>query len=187
MILNRSECDPVEQQSVPVTCAVKHEMLRAEQVNFAFRQNAVYKHPAPPEQRTERAGSVITFRNEERSMKQTVVFTLLVAVALALPACKFRSSGIAGSGVRKTEKRELKSFSAIDTTGAYEIHIACQKPASFEIEADDNILPLIKTEVRDGILFVNSDERYHTSKPVIRSEEHTSELQSRLHLVCRLL
>src|SRR5256884_4609744 len=25
------------------------------------------------------------------------------------------------------------------------------------------------------------------SRPVIRSEEHTSELQSRLHLVCRLL
>ena len=99
-------------------------------------------------------------------MKQTIVFTLLVAVGLALPACKFRSSGLAGSGVRKTEKRELKSFSAIDTTGAYEIHIACQKPAGFEIEADDNILPLIKTEVRDGILFVSSDERYHTAKPV---------------------
>jgi hypothetical protein len=99
-------------------------------------------------------------------MKQTIVFTLLVVVGLALPACKFNASGIAGSGVRKTEKRELKSFSAMDTTGAYEIHIACQKPASFEIEADDNILPLIKTEVRDGILFVNSDVRYHTSKPV---------------------
>jgi len=99
-------------------------------------------------------------------MKQTIVIALLVAMGLALPACKFRSSGIAGSGVRKTEKRDLKSFSAIDTTGAYEINIACQKTASFEIDADDNILPLIKTEVRDGILFVNSDERYNTSKPV---------------------
>jgi len=99
-------------------------------------------------------------------MKQTIVFTLLVSVSLAAAACKFSGSGVAGSGVRKTEKRELKSFSAIDTTGAYEIRIACQKPASFEIEADDNILPLIKTEVRDGILFVNSDERYHTSKPI---------------------
>src|SRR5205809_4520010 len=27
----------------------------------------------------------------------------------------------------------------------------------------------------------------HGSRPPIRSEEHTSELQSRLHLVCRLL
>src|SRR5437870_11027685 len=31
-----------------------------------------------------------------------------------------------------------------------------------------------------------SRERYETS-PVVRSEEHTSELQSRGHLVCRLL
>src|SRR5437016_9343726 len=97
-------------------------------------------------------------------MKRKTVLLLLVACGLVLSGCKFHR-GIAGSGVRKTEKRELKSFNAIDTTGAYEINIACQKSAGFEIEADDNILPLIKTEVRDGTLFVNSDERYHTAKP----------------------
>jgi hypothetical protein len=130
--------------------------------SFAFGGTAVYKtsRSSGAENRTRR------FNNEDRSMKQTIVFALLVAIGLAAPACKFAGSGIAGSGVRKTEKRELKSFTAIDTTGAYEIHIACQKPASFEIEADDNLLPLIKTEVRDGILFVTSDERYHTAKPV---------------------
>src|SRR3989304_9215281 len=35
-------------------------------------------------------------------------------------------------------------------------------------------------EERDG-------ERAHRGRRIIRSEEHTSELQSRLHLVCRLL
>src|SRR2546422_5343553 len=30
-------------------------------------------------------------------------------------------------------------------------------------------------------------DRAHLSEPLVRSEEHTSELQSRLHLVCRLL
>src|SRR5687768_18087124 len=30
-------------------------------------------------------------------------------------------------------------------------------------------------------------ELAHVARPVVRSEEHTSELQSRLHLVCRLL
>ena len=34
-----------------------------------------------------------------------------------------------------------------------------------EIEADDNILPLIRTEVRDGILFVTNTEEYRPSKP----------------------
>src|SRR5437879_1103152 len=96
-------------------------------------------------------------------MKRKTVVLLLLVCGLVLSGCKLHR-GIAGSGVRKPEKRDLKSFNAIDTTGAYEIDVTCQKPASFEIEADDNILPLIKTEVRDGILFVSSDQPYHSSK-----------------------
>src|SRR5687768_4348631 len=48
---------------------------------------------------------------------------------------------------------------------------------------------------RDGYIFVFQDVRgkfrsegeFEVMKPFRRSEEHTSELQSRLHLVCRLL
>ncbi len=149
--------------------------------SFAFGGTAVYKHPATTKQESYgwlRRETAIVRRNHAHftsrppinkrnlPMKRTSLVLLLIMIGLAAPACKFTAGGIAGSGVRKTEKRDLKSFNAIDTTGAYEINISCQKPASFEIEADDNILPLIKTEVRDGILFVNSDERYHTSKPV---------------------
>jgi Putative auto-transporter adhesin, head GIN domain len=99
-------------------------------------------------------------------MKKTFLIGLLVVVAAAFSTCKFGSRGLAGSGVRKTEKRELKPFKAIDAKGAYEINVTCQKPASFEIEADDNILPLIKTEVHDGVLIVSNDESYHSSKAV---------------------
>jgi hypothetical protein len=100
-------------------------------------------------------------------MKKTLIIGLLCISAVALSACKFAGRGIAGSGNRKTEKRDLKSFKAIDTRGAYEINVTCQKPASFEIEADDNILPLIKTEVHDGVLTVSNDERYNSAKAVV--------------------
>ena len=101
-------------------------------------------------------------------MNRKIWIILLVLIAFDMSGCKF-NRGIAGSGNRKTEKRELKSFNAIDTTGAYEIDVACQKPASFEIEADDNLLPLIKTEVRDGVLYVSNDQRFNTSKsPMLR-------------------
>jgi Putative auto-transporter adhesin, head GIN domain len=99
-------------------------------------------------------------------MKKILIVGLLCISAIALSACKFAGRGIAGSGVRKTEKRDLKSFKAIDAKGAYEINVTCQKPASFEIEADDNLLPLIKTEVHDGVLTVSSDENYHSAKAV---------------------
>src|SRR5436190_3061902 len=99
-------------------------------------------------------------------MKRKIVVGLLAVIAFGASSCKLQR-GVAGSGNRKTEKREVKTFNAIDTSGAYNINVTCQKPATFEIEADDNILPLIKTEVRDGILFVSNDQPYHSSKPAV--------------------
>src|SRR5256884_5392142 len=41
--------------------------------------------------------------------------------------------------------------------------------------------------IRILVPLVVTDEQFDEGLDVIRSEEHTSELQSRLHLVCRLL
>ena len=79
-----------------------------------------------------------------------ICFTFITLSLMALSACMI--GGIHGSGVRKTEKRDLGPFTAIETSGAFEVNVICQKPASFEIEADDNILPLVETEVRGGVL-----------------------------------
>jgi hypothetical protein len=96
--------------------------------------------------------------------KFTLDALLVLTILFAFTGCHF-SKGIKGSGVRKTEKRDLAPFTAIETEGAYEVTVTCQKAQSFEIEADDNILPLIKTEVRDGVLRVRG-ERYQSSKLV---------------------
>ncbi|HSQ24443.1 MAG TPA: head GIN domain-containing protein [Pyrinomonadaceae bacterium] len=98
-------------------------------------------------------------------MRKRILVLWCAALAVALTGCSI-GKGIKGSGNRKAEKRELPAFKAIDTTGAYEVEVMCQKPASFEIEADDNILPLIKTEVRDGVLYVTSEKRYSSSRSV---------------------
>ncbi len=83
--------------------------------------------------------------------------TLVLIVALSLSACMH---GVRGSGVRKTELRDLPAFNSIDTSGAFEMEVTCQKPAGFEIEADDNIVPLVQTEVRDGVLHVTTTKSY---------------------------
>lgn len=98
-------------------------------------------------------------------MRKATLLVVFAALVAAFSACHI-GKGVKGSGNRKTEKRELPAFKAIDTTGAYEVEVNCQKPASFEIEADDNILPLIKTEVRDGVLYVTSEKSYNPSKAV---------------------
>src|SRR6266849_4065437 len=93
---------------------------------------------------------------ESIPMKKTaILLTFALGCVFVLSAC-----GVRGSGVRKTEKRNLPAFTAIETSGAFEVEVTCQKPASFEIEADDNILPLIETEVKGGVLRVTTTKHY---------------------------
>src|SRR5205809_6097871 len=52
----------------------------------------------------------------------------------------------------------------------------------------DLLTPLADTMERNGFAFVRAPEmRLLLEEAAFRSEEHTSELQSRPHLVCRLL
>ncbi len=67
--------------------------------------------------------------------------------------------GVKGSGVVKTETRELPKFSAVDFGGAIELEIVAQKDQRVEIEADDNILPLINTEVKGDTLYISNQQR----------------------------
>jgi hypothetical protein len=96
--------------------------------------------------------------------KHAILLTLALSFGFVLSAC---IGGVRGSGVRKTEKRDLPAFTAIETTGAFEVEATCQKPASFEIEADDNILPLIETEVKGGVLRVTTTKHYSSRSGVV--------------------
>lgn len=100
-------------------------------------------------------------------MKRTAIISIFaLTLLLMFSGCLRLGMGVQGSGTRKTEKRDLKPFKSIETSGAYDVDVTCQKPAAFEIEGDDNILPLIKTEVRDGTLYVSNEKNYTTDRPV---------------------
>ena len=94
-----------------------------------------------------------------------IALTFALSALFVLSGCKF--GGVHGSGVRKTEKRDLASFTSIETIGAFEVEVNCQKPANFEIEADDNILPLVQTEVRGGVLHVSTTKSYSSSGGIV--------------------
>src|SRR5258706_14093384 len=94
-------------------------------------------------------------------MKRFAISAPLALMLLLLLSASIH--GVKGSGVRKTEQRDLPAFNSIDTSGAFEVEVTCQKSPSFEIEADDNILPLVQTEVRDGVLRVTTTKGYSSS------------------------
>ena len=76
------------------------------------------------------------------------------------------SGCVQGSGSAKKESRSLSNFHALEVEGAYTVRIACQKDQSVEISADDNLLPLILTEVQGGILRVTSKKSICASAPM---------------------
>src|SRR5256884_4276519 len=57
------------------------------------------------------------------------------------------------------------------------------------VDGVDGARKAVREQVMYGADWIKyySDRRYHFAGDGVRSEEHTSELQSRLHLVCRLL
>src|SRR5262245_7570951 len=100
-------------------------------------------------------------------MKRGSVAVIGLAILLAGVSCRFVGRGIQGSGARKTEKRDFASFKSIDASGAYDVTVVCQQAQSFEIEGDDNILPIIKTEVRDGVLRIHNESAYNSTKGIV--------------------
>lgn len=54
----------------------------------------------------------------------------------------------------KKEIRQVEHFNSINIKGAYVIEIVCQQEQSVEIQAPEDILTLVQTEVRDDILFI---------------------------------
>lgn len=97
-------------------------------------------------------------------MKRIIV---LMALLVFVSGCHRIHDEIPGSGKRQTQKREAGSFNSISTEGAFDLEIVCQKPQSLEIEGDDNLLPLITTDVSNNVLHIRSLRSYSSSKPVI--------------------
>ncbi len=74
--------------------------------------------------------------------------------------------GVKGSGNIKTETRDLPKFTKIDFGGAIEMDVTVQKSQNVEIETDDNILPLITTEVKGDTLYISNRQKISWHNPV---------------------
>ena len=96
-------------------------------------------------------------------MKKLLLLTILVSFVAACHGIR----GIPGSGNIQRERRQIAAFNSIETEGAFEIEIVCQKPQSVEIEGDDNVLPLVSTEVSNNVLHIKNNRSYSVKKPVI--------------------
>jgi hypothetical protein len=82
----------------------------------------------------------------------------------------FMGPGERGSGNVVSESREVNGFSAIEISYPAEVFVRQGTNESLEIEAEDNLLPNLRTEVRGGTLevFYRREQNKHVNptKPV---------------------
>ncbi len=95
---------------------------------------------------------------------KTIVLLFLLGL---LSTCGAIRPGVTGSGNIQRERREIAAFDSISTDGAFEIEIVCQQPQSLEIEGDDNILPLVSTDVSNNVLHVKNNSSYSVNRPIV--------------------
>lgn len=75
-------------------------------------------------------------------------------------------SGVKGSGVMASEIRDAKGFKSIDVGGVFQVEIRSGSDFEVEVEADDNLLQYVKTEVSGDELKITTECRIKSSQPL---------------------
>ncbi len=98
---------------------------------------------------------------------QWIMRSASIATLVCFTGCGlfFRwSGGVAGSGTIVREARQIESFDKIEFAGAGTVSIDVGQKSALELECDDNLLPLIQTEVQNGTLHIQPSEMIAPTK-----------------------
>ena len=116
-------------------------------------------------------------------MKKVGLIVFVVCIVIGLALVNLLSSGrdtsrlfnfkfdvgnhVKGSGNVRTEKRDATGFSAVDVSGVFQVEIVTGNDYSVEVQADDNILPLIETKVDGDTLRIEMGDKVSTRSDMI--------------------
>jgi len=87
---------------------------------------------------------------------QAFIVLSLIAMAV-LGGCIGFTGCLNGSGHIATENRSLAGFDGIDLLSSANLYITQGAEQPIRIEADDNILPALRTTFRSGVLVIDTD------------------------------
>ena len=84
-------------------------------------------------------------------------FLIHISALFLFAACNvdFGGDSLSGNGNIKTETRNVGNFDAVKSSGSIDIEISSGDAYSVRVEDDENILPIIITEVENGTLNVH--------------------------------
>lgn len=93
-----------------------------------------------------------------------LIKTLIVAItALLFGSC----TGVSGNGKIKADNRVVdQPFTGIEVSSGLSAYVSQGDKTSITVEADDNLLPLIQTEVSNGVLKIYSKQNLQNGSSV---------------------
>lgn len=89
------------------------------------------------------------------NMKHQMKFAIVIIIGLVCTNCVFADKGLIGSGNVIKEIRQAKSFNQINIDGIFSIYLSQGEKEGIEVEADDNLLEYVKTDIRNGVLSID--------------------------------
>jgi hypothetical protein len=116
-----------------------------------------------------------TAASTHHSSRLVLVVVALLAAAVAAAVTLFvvrdgddggSGSGVQGSGVTASETRSVPAFDAVDLAGSNVVAVRVGDPRSVVVRGDDNLLALVTTEVRDGVLVLGTSGSFSTEQPM---------------------
>jgi len=99
-------------------------------------------------------------------MKKHLSLLSLIALSLLLTGCNsFVFHGITGRSIKASntimsETREVSGFTAIDMRTVGRVVISQGEGESLDLRGPDNVVPLIQTSVRNGVLVIEMEKDY---------------------------
>ncbi|WP_242926299.1 head GIN domain-containing protein [Pontibacter vulgaris] len=91
----------------------------------------------------------------------TLAVFVLALFIVQMPAF---AQNLKGNGNLKSETRNVSGFKGIDVGGGFTVELVQGKDENVRIEADENLLSNIKTDVKNGVLRIYNDKSLSTSK-----------------------
>jgi hypothetical protein len=96
-----------------------------------------------------------------------LVRAALMPALCVVAACDENTETVRGSGTIVTEAREVEGFSEIRLEGSGDVMVDVGDRESLSIEADDNLLELIDTEVRGSRLVIDHEGSLSPSTDIV--------------------
>jgi predicted small secreted protein len=106
--------------------------------------------------------SIFRLNQQLKLMKTTRLLSILLLSAFALTSCDWHTTRtVIGFGDVESEEREATNFSGITATGTCTVYITTGDTCSLELSAQPQILDVMTSSVRSGILHIGFEPDYN--------------------------